>query len=108
MPGSTLPRGNIVEFFAVGVTLTPASVAASTSAEQTFTVPGLRVGDLVRFSVSVAQTAGIGAGGARVSAANTLVLLFENNSTGALTPVSAIYQIVVMRPENVPLPTSAV
>ena len=59
--------GNIGALYAVTITLDPASVATITAAEQDFTVPGVKVGDLViGFSMTTA-TAGLGvaAGGRR-------------------------------------------
>ncbi len=66
------------------------------------------VGDNVDVNVqSVAQTAGVGIVNARVSAANTLAIMFSNFTNGSLTPVSGIYQIVVCRPEALPLAPTA-
>lgn len=108
MPSTTIPRGNILLNFAIGPTLTPASVAANTTAEQTFTIAGLQVGDFMNVYSASAQTAGIGIVSARVSAANTLAIGFSNNTAGSLTPVSGIYNVEVNRPEYYPLPVSAV
>lgn len=108
MPSSTIPRGNILINLAIGPTLTPVSVAANITAEQTFTVQGLLVGDLISVYNSAAQTAGIGIISARVSAANTLAVGFSNNTAGALVPVAGIYNIEINRPEYLPLPASAV
>jgi hypothetical protein len=76
--------------------LTPASVAAATAAEQTFTVTGLQVGDIVTLN-GPAPTAGTGVGGVRVSAINTLAINFFNCTAGALTPASGTYQLSVSR-----------
>lgn len=73
-----------------------ASVAAATSAEQTFTVTGLTTADKVIVN-GPAQTAGLGIVNARVSAANTLALTFMNATAGALDPASATYTIVALR-----------
>ena len=108
MPGTTIARGNILVDTLIGPTLTPVSVGGSTAAEQSFTVLGLQTGDMVSITANVAQTAGIGIGNARVSAANTLTVEFTNSTAGALTPVAGQYLITVMRPENTPLPTNAV
>src|SRR6202043_200663 len=63
--------------YALSATLTPAAVAANTSAEQTFTVTGLRVGDLVQVNKPT-QQAGLDIGGCRVVANNTLGITFMN------------------------------
>lgn len=78
------------------VSLTPASVGAHTSAEQTFTVSGLAVGDFVAVSGSTGNASAIS--GARVSAANTLAIRFINPTTGgALTPAAGDYLVFVAR-----------
>ncbi len=108
MPGTTICRGNILYNILVGATITPVSVAANITAEQSFTVNGLQANDGVQVSAQVAQTAGVGIVNARVSAANTLTIAFANFTSGALVPVSGAYAIEVNRPENLPLPTNAV
>ncbi len=107
MPSSTLARGNILYDFMIGPTLTPVAVAGSTAAEQSFTVLGLQLMDALDVTFNGAQTAGIGIGNARVSAANTLTITFTNSTGGSLTPASGQYVITVCRPENNPLPTNA-
>jgi hypothetical protein len=72
--------------------LTPASVAADTSAEQTFTVSGLVTGQAVVVN-GPAPTAGTGIVNARVSAADTLALTFGNFTAAALTPAAGTYLI---------------
>lgn len=77
------------------VSLTPASVGAATSAEQTFTVSGLAVGDFVSVNGSTGNASAIS--GARVSAANTLAIRFINPTAGALTPGAGDYLVFVAR-----------
>jgi hypothetical protein len=78
-------------------TLSPASVAANTSAEQTFTVPGLTVGGVVYVNKPTAQ-AGLGIVGARISAANTLAINFGNFTASPIVPTaSEVYNIVSVR-----------
>jgi hypothetical protein len=79
--------------------LDPASVAAATSAEQTFNVPGLRVGDVVWVSKPT-LSAGIGIGGARVSARDTLAVTFTNMTAAPVDPGSESYQIFWHRAER--------
>lgn len=77
-------------------TLTPASVAAATVAEQTFTVTGLTTADTVSVNCpSIANATGIA--GVRVSAADTLAIRFVNPTAGALTPTSGVYRIIAHR-----------
>lgn len=81
---------------AVQLTLTPASVAAATSAYQNFTVAGLRVGDLILptedpIANSVAVTS------ARCTVANTLAVQFTNPTAGALTPTAGAYKFLIIK-----------
>lgn len=77
--------------------LTPVFVAANTTAEQTFTVPGLNVDDVVYINKPTAQ-AGLGIVGQRVSAANTLAITFSNNTASQITPTaSETYSVGAIR-----------
>ncbi len=92
--------GNIPKQSVISVTLSPAAVSANTSAEQTFTVNGLQVGDHVAISKPSAQ-AGLGVVGVRVSAANTLAITFGNFTAGSVTPTaSEVYTILLSRPDR--------
>ena len=92
--------GNLVTQSVISVTLSPAEVAANTSAEQTFTVNGLRTGDFVSLNKPTAQ-AGLGIVGARVSAANTLAITFGNYTASGITPTAAqVYLVLVARKDS--------
>jgi len=81
--------------------LDPASVAANTTAEQTFTVPGLKIGDVVHVS-RLAFTAGLMVGAAgRVTAADTLAITFGNFTGSPIDPTAAFFRLWVFRPEKV-------
>lgn len=73
-----------------------ASVAANTSAEQTFTVTGLTTADKV-FVNKPSLSAGLGVVNARVSAADTLALTFMNNTGSAIDPAAETYTITAIR-----------
>lgn len=77
-------------------TIDPASIAAATTAEQTFTVTGLTTADKV-FVSKPTLTAGVGIVNARVSAADTLAITFVNATAGALDPASEVYAVVAIR-----------
>lgn len=80
-------------------TLTPAIVAANTTAEQTFTVSGVALATdyCVGVSKPTAQ-AGLGIVGWRVSADNTIAITFSNNTGAGITPTAAqTYQFIVWR-----------
>ena len=99
MPGTFPTRGNMVYDFFIGPTLTPVLVAGNTSAEQTFTVPGIQTNDTLDINLNGLQTAGIGIVNVRVSAANTIAIMFQNSTAGSLTPASGQYVINVGRLE---------
>ena len=97
---STLARGNIVNQWTLAITLSPTSVANATSAEQTFALVGLHLGDFVDVSKPTAQ-AGLGIVGTRVSAKDVLAITFMNATAATITPTaSEIYTVQVNRPEN--------
>lgn len=77
-------------------TITPASVAAATVAEQTFTVTGLATTDKVVVNHAATGNA-TGVAGVRVSAPNTLVISYVNPTAGALTPAAGTYVILAFR-----------
>ena len=74
------------------VALTPAAVAANTTAEQGFTVTGLTAQQIVWVNKPTATT-GLGIAGCRVSAANTLGITFVNVTGAAITPPAETYLI---------------
>ena len=78
------------------ITISPVAVAQGTSAEQTFPCNGLNVGDFV-FVIKPTVQAGLSIGGARVTAANTIGILFVNtpNAGGNITPTAAETYLVV-------------
>lgn len=86
----------------IQVTLSPVLVAHSTGgAEQTFTINGLKVGDVVLGMVKPTTQAGLGIGNVRVSAANTLAVNFLNASGSDITPTaSEKYLLTVLRPDS--------
>lgn len=94
-----IPDGNTQQLYVMKATLSPAQVAANTTAEQTFTVPGLRLTSdmIVGVSKPTAQ-AGLGIVGFRVTANDTLGITFSNNTGAGITPTaSQVYLIQVAR-----------
>lgn len=91
---SGIIMGNVAAMGVISVALSPAQVAANTTAEQTFTVPGLKVGDFVDINKPSAQ-AGLGIAAVRVSAANTLAVSFSNNTASPITPTAAETYLVL-------------
>lgn len=88
-------NSNQVEVFSV--TFNPASVATITTAEQSVTVPGVRIGDVVIVNKPT-LTAGLGIAGARVSDNDTVMITFVNPTAGAIDAGSEVYKVAVFRP----------
>lgn len=72
--------------------LAPVSVAANTTAVQTFTVTGLIAGTPVWVNKPSA-TSGLGIVGVYVSAANTLAIVYGNSTANAIVPPAETYLI---------------
>lgn len=95
---SMIPRGNINELQIVSVALTPSAVGANTTAQQTFTVAGVKVGDVVVAVENPSHQAGLGIVGARVTAADTVGITFSNNTGAGITPTAGeTYDFVIAR-----------
>jgi hypothetical protein len=108
MSGTTLPRGNIKGWNLYQLTLSPASVANATVAEQTFTFNGLAINDFVSVSSIGTQQAGLGIVNSRVTAANTLGISFSNPTAATITPTaSASYLLIHGKSEYNPLQTAS-
>ena len=87
------PADKVTSIYRINITISPASVAANTTAEQTFTANGVRVGDVVYVSKPTAQ-AGLGIVNVRASASNQVAITFSNNTASPIVPTaSEIYQI---------------
>lgn len=93
-------RGNVLKLFAVTVTWNPAAVATITTAEQTVSVPGVKVGDLVVAYNKPTNTTGAMPVNARVSAADTVAVTFVNPTAGSVDPASEAWTFVIGRPET--------
>jgi len=108
MSSTTITRGNSHETFYIQPTLAPVSVAANTTAAQTFALPGLQTTDIVVvLGLNGSQIAGIVIAEADCLAANVLTIQFANVTGSAVVPSTGIYTIQVTRLEG-PAPTTAV
>jgi len=92
------PFGNIAQLGLLQVPVIPVSVAAATTVEQTFTVVGLQVADVVFITKPSAQ-AGLSIATSRVSALGTLAVTYSNTTAGAITPNAESYTMLVARPQ---------
>lgn len=82
-----LPISALQGLAALSLLLSPAAVAANTSAEQIFSAPGLAAGASVLVNKPSFQ-AGLGIVGARVSSAGFLAITFCNLSGAPITPTA--------------------
>ena len=71
------------------VTLSPASVAADTTAEEIFAVPIARLDDAVAAVNKPTAQAGLGIVGARVSSEGNVAITFSNNTGSAIVPTAS-------------------
>ena len=93
--------GNISWEGVLSITISPSSVAPNTTAEQTFTVTGLQLGDFIEVNKPTHQ-GGLGISNTRCSAANVLAIAFVNATAATITPTSnEVYLVSIERPENI-------
>lgn len=93
--------GNVQSLSAVSVALTPSIVAANTTAEQTFTVPGVVASDFCLGVSKPTTQAGLGIVNTRVTAANTVGVTFSNNTGSGITPTAGeTYKFLLVRPDS--------
>lgn len=97
---TSIPRGNILKLFAVSITADVTSRTLSTTTEFDFTVPGVRVGDIVVSVTKPSLTAGVVVGSARVKAADTVAVTYGNCTAGGVDPASEQYTFVIGRAET--------
>jgi hypothetical protein len=94
--------GNVIQETILGVTLSPASVAANTTAEQLFTIPNvlLPLNCNVTVNKPTAQ-AGLGIVGMRATAAGQLGITFGNFTASPIVPTAAeVYNVIVCMAES--------
>jgi len=90
---TTAPMGNITTYAISEGSLS--SVAANTTSEQSVTVTGVVATDMV-FVNKLTQQAGLLCLGARVSAANTVKVVYGNNTGSPVTPASEVEQFTTV------------
>jgi len=101
---TTLPRGNILKMFAVGVLFDPGEITGGASTiEHDITVPGVLPGDIVVCCNKPTHTAGVTVGGMRVKAKDLLSISWAHPAGGSVDPPAEVYIFLIARPEN-PLP----
>ena len=111
MPSSTtIARGNVQLEAILQISVTPpATMAANTTVESTYTVPGIVVGDFIEIN-KPSHTTGLSIGNVRASATNQIAIQWVNSTTGTITNApNELYLIVVSRFDSYPqTPPSAI
>lgn len=92
-----LVRTHVVDIRSTTVIFDPASIAASTTVEQTVTVTGLKTNDIILRVIKPTLTAGIAVVSGRVSATDTLAITYINASVGAVDPGSEEYTVIYIK-----------
>ena len=100
MPGTMVARGNVMASFVIYAALTPVAVAANSTVEQSFTIPGLQSNDQVSaMSLTGAYTVNVDVTNIRVSAPNTMTVAYTNGTGAPVTPTAGNYVIEINRLE---------
>jgi hypothetical protein len=97
--------GNVQGLGVFAISVDVGATAPAISAEQTFTAPGVKLGDLVFVNTPAVGVndlnAGLGVAGSRVTAADTIGIRFINATVGSLNPTgNSTYSVLVVRPES--------
>lgn len=93
--------GNVQSMSVVSVTLSPALVAANTTAEQTFAVPGVLYSDMLVGVSKPSAQAGLGIVGWRTPSNGNIAITFSNNTAAGITPTaSEVYELLLARPDS--------
>lgn len=91
-------RGVYTHVAAGAATSDVASIAAGSQATVAVTVPGVRLdGTWVIDGVATSADPGALDIGARVTAVDTVTVILQNNSGGAIDPPSLTYRVVAMK-----------
>jgi hypothetical protein len=92
-----LVRRSTLDIRLVNFTFDPASIAANTTVEQTTTITGLKVDDIVLRVIKPSHTAGVAVNDGRVTAIDTLGIVFLNVTGGAINPSSEDYTVIYIK-----------
>lgn len=87
------------KFFTYSGTLDVASLTDGTGASSTITVPGVQLGDMVLGRSMGVSTAGMTVT-ADVTAADTVIVRFQNESAGTVNLASTTLRLLVGRPNG--------
>lgn len=92
-----LVSSNVTKIYDLSATITPSSIPAQTTVEQTFTVNGIVSSDRILELIKPTNTAGIGIVGKRVTANNTVAIDYINVTAAPITPPSETYTFILIK-----------
>ena len=95
-----LATGNVQSTFILSVSLTPVSVAANSTVEQSYTINGLSLANDQVSDVSYtggAWSVNVSIANYRISANNTLTVSYTNPTGSGVTPPSGTYYVEINR-----------
>lgn len=96
---NSMQFGNVRSINVVTATVDLGSVAANTTEEETATVTGVKTGDFIVCSKPTLE-AGLTITGARVSAADTVILTVANLTGLAIDEASETLTFLIVRPDG--------
>jgi len=107
MSSTTVARGNAHETFYIAPSITPSAVSATSTSNQTFSVPGLLTTDLILVQGYISnQISGVFIVEADCLTNNVLTVQFGNFTSSSVTPNAGVYEFQIVRSEG-PLPVNA-
>ena len=92
-----LVRGYVLDIRSTTLAINPPLVAANDTVDVTVTVTGLKVGDIILQIIKPTTSSGLFVAQGYVSAADTVVMSFCNNKTGATDDPEETYTIVYIK-----------
>ena len=90
-------RGYVLDLREIDFTWNPALLAANTHVEESVTVSGLKVGDIILAVIKPTFMQGFQVGQGRVSAADTLGVQVVNGTAGNSDPDSETYKLIYIK-----------
>lgn len=98
--------GNIKGIHNVSVAVAPASVAANTTAEQTFTLPFNVSTQMFAYASKPTLQAGLGISTSRVIPPNSIAITYINVTASPIVPTTENYMVMIMSAEGSSIPTT--
>jgi hypothetical protein len=107
MAKTTIARGNILAVTAVQATL-PATTISGTSTEVNIAVGGVQSTDIIVASFDGSLLTGVSIGNAYTNTAGQVTIRLINSTGSSASQPAGTLQLLVLSPEDQPLPTSVV